>query len=45
MGIIVSEGARYIVTMLTNIIIMDAIIIIRLLIINRKDIRKGRFLM
>jgi hypothetical protein len=45
MGIIVSEGARYIVTMLTNIIIMDAIIIIRLLTINRKDIRKGRFLM
>jgi hypothetical protein len=33
MGIIVSEGTRYIVTMLTSTIMMDTIIIIRLLII------------
>jgi hypothetical protein len=44
-GMIVSEGAKYIVTMLTSIIIMAAIKIRRLSAIRSFVICRGRFLM
>lgn len=44
-GIIVSEGARYIVTTLTSIIIIAAIMMKRLLAIRSFVISRGRFLM
>jgi hypothetical protein len=44
-GIIVSEGARYMVTTLISIIIMAAIMRRRLLSIRSSVISRGRFLM